>query len=164
MIAETIPDFLQAYVDKINQLNIFGDIQANHILLNEYSKGQGIMPHQDGPLFHPIITTLSLGSQTVLRFHKIPETEKERSDPKSKDPVFSLVLEERSLLILKDDLYNNFMHSIQETLDDKMDDELIRNLSCTSFTKNMRVIRTNRYSLTIRHVPNTSKLKLNFGK
>jgi alkylated DNA repair protein alkB homolog 6 len=40
MIAEDIPVYLQRYLDKVNELGIFGDVKANHILLNEYKAGQ----------------------------------------------------------------------------------------------------------------------------
>lgn len=40
MIAEEIPSFLQTYLDKINELSVFEDCKANHILLNEYKPGQ----------------------------------------------------------------------------------------------------------------------------
>lgn len=40
----------------------------NHVLLNAYKPGQGIMPHQDGPLYHPGVCILSLGSPTVMHF------------------------------------------------------------------------------------------------
>ena len=43
---------------------------ANHVLLNEYLAGQGIMPHLDGPMFHPTISTISLGSTAVIKFYK----------------------------------------------------------------------------------------------
>ena len=29
---------------------------------------QGILPHTDGPLYHPLVMTLSLGSHTILEF------------------------------------------------------------------------------------------------
>ena len=45
---------------------------ANHVLLNEYTPGQGIMPHVDGNLFFPTITTLNLGSHTILKFYDPP--------------------------------------------------------------------------------------------
>ncbi len=32
-------------MDRVNQLAIFGGKPANHVLLNEYRPGQGIMPH-----------------------------------------------------------------------------------------------------------------------
>lgn len=46
------------------------DRAPNHVLVNEYNAGQGIMPHTDGPAFHPLIATLSLGSHTLLDFYK----------------------------------------------------------------------------------------------
>ena len=75
-----------------NQLRIFTPGKGpNHVLVNEYLPGQGIMPHTDGPLFHPTIATVTcnqhyelerellallfycfqvtLGSHTVLRLY-----------------------------------------------------------------------------------------------
>ena len=51
MIAEEIPGYLQGYLDKVNQLGIFDEVKTNHILLNEYKQGQGIMSHFDGEWF-----------------------------------------------------------------------------------------------------------------
>lgn len=164
MIAEEIPSYLQSYVDKVNQLKVFGEAEANHILLNEYRAGQGIMSHFDGPLFYPTITTLSVGSHTVLEFHH-PKvfSDDERVEP-STGPSFKLLVEARSLLILKDDLYNRYMHSISEIEEDDLKDPLIKNIEKTSSLGNTSMKRGTRYSLTIRNVPKTSKLKLKFGK
>ncbi len=41
MIAESIPSHIQKVIDKVNQTGIFGSSPANHVLLNEYTKGQG---------------------------------------------------------------------------------------------------------------------------
>ena len=46
---------------------------ANHVLLNEYLAGQGIMAHLDGPMFHPTISTISLGSHAVIKFYRPQE-------------------------------------------------------------------------------------------
>lgn len=55
---------------KVERTNAFSqDKLPNHVLINEYLPGQGIMRHLDGPLFTPIICTLSCGSHTVLNFH-----------------------------------------------------------------------------------------------
>lgn len=184
MIAEEIPRYLQNYVDKVNELGVFKDVNANHILLNEYHAGQvrdiylvffievtllflqnwqGIMPHFDGPLFYPTITTLSVGSHAVLEFNK-PRSDDD--DISEKNPVFKILVEPRSLLVLQDDLYRCFMHSISEVDEDNITDPLIRNLDRTSFAAgDVKILqRSTRFSLTIRNVPKTSKLKLKFGK
>lgn len=69
MVAETLPQWLQIYVDKLSQLSLFEGKGPNHVLVNEYLPGQGIMPHEDGPLFYPVVSTISLGSHTVLDFY-----------------------------------------------------------------------------------------------
>lgn len=160
MIAEEMPSYLQAYVDKINELNIFGEAKANHILLNEYRPGQGIMSHFDGPTFYPTITTISVGSHTVLEFHQ-PRSDEEDCEPSNTGAAFKLLVEPRSLLILKDDLYHRYMHSISETAKDDLSDPLIQNRDST--TEGV-LERQTRFSLTIRNVPRTSKMKLKFGK
>lgn len=161
MIAEEIPDYLNRHLQLVNQLEIFGDAKANHILLNEYRAGQGIMSHFDGPLFFPTIATLSIGSHTVLEFHQ-PRSSgvNENVVSSSVEPAFKLLVEPRSLLILKDDLYNRFMHSISEVEQDDLKDPLLRNSPGLSET----ITRSTRFSLTIRNVPKTSKMKLKFGK
>ncbi|GFS16258.1 alpha-ketoglutarate-dependent dioxygenase alkB homolog 6 [Elysia marginata] len=69
MVAETLPQWLQVYTDKLTQLSLFEGNGPNHVLVNEYLPGQGIMPHEDGPLFYPVVSTISLGSHTVLDFY-----------------------------------------------------------------------------------------------
>lgn len=39
---------------------------ANHVLINEYEPGQGIMPHQDGAAYWPVVATVSLAAPIVL--------------------------------------------------------------------------------------------------
>ena len=53
-------------MDRISALGCFGEVRPNHVLVNEYRSGQGIMPHTDGPLFTPVITTVTLGSHALL--------------------------------------------------------------------------------------------------
>ncbi|XP_055608672.1 alpha-ketoglutarate-dependent dioxygenase alkB homolog 6 [Uranotaenia lowii] len=154
MIAEEIPTWLANYVDRVNQLqpNVFeSDRKANHVLINEYQPGQGIMPHLDGPLFYPTITTISCGSHTVLQFE-------DQSDERR--PVAKLLVEPRSLLILKDDMYHKYLHSIAETDTDAVDGSLNNLKHCEGVQLGDVLPRKTRISLTIRHVPKTTKMKL----
>lgn len=77
---------------------------------------------------------------------------------------FSLLLERRSLLVLQKDLYHNYLHSIAERDADSITEQnsSIKNLHMCAekFTEEETVKRGTRLSLTIRHVPKTSKLKL----
>lgn len=149
------------------------------------------MPHTDGPLFHPVISTISCGSHTVLEFTGMPPQTPPTSSSSSTLTVpsssssaslsapaasaaagavparrrdFKLLVERRSLLVLQDDMYSRYMHAIGEKTVDKITDA-IANLHqcCDSRTNNEEVRREKRISLTIRHVPRTSKMTLQFG-
>ncbi|XP_039297761.1 alpha-ketoglutarate-dependent dioxygenase alkB homolog 6 [Nilaparvata lugens] len=172
-ISLSIPQWLQKYVEKVEDLNFFEDsIRPNHVLINEYLQGQGIMPHLDGPLFYPTVTTISCGSHTVLEFFSqrsdsVSEAE-DISMPTSQEKssnlkMFSILVERRSLLVLKDDMYTKYLHGIAETCDDIISEDLA-NLQQTEqkFKIGDELTRDTRISLTIRHVPKTTKLKINF--
>ncbi|KAL7741763.1 hypothetical protein ACLKA6_000372 [Drosophila palustris] len=162
MIAEEIPDWLQSYVDKVNNLGIFESQKANHVLVNEYLPGQGILPHTDGPLFYPIISTISCGAHTILEFTK-RESSGDGMDA-TREVLFKLLLEPRSLLILKDTLYSDYMHGINEINEDTLCDRICNYDLCENTYKigDHLVRRSPRISLTIRNVPKTSKMKLKF--
>ncbi|XP_053604783.1 alpha-ketoglutarate-dependent dioxygenase alkB homolog 6 [Plodia interpunctella] len=160
MIAETIPSWLDDYLDKIHALNVMDGKRPNHVLVNEYQPGQGIMPHLDGSLFHPTITTLSIGSHIVLKF---VETSSEE-DIKTSNHVFSLLLEPRSLLILQDQLFSYYLHCIDDITDDVLDDTVANLNMCSGpYVRGSVARRDTRLSLTIRHVPKTTSFKLNIG-
>eukprot|EP01084_Bolivina_argentea_P002807 5206_1 len=68
-----------------NKLNIFGNINygynnnnnnlkfsANHILINEYLFGEGILSHRDGPLYFPRVIIISLISSLCINFYLKP--------------------------------------------------------------------------------------------
>ncbi|XP_045388216.1 alpha-ketoglutarate-dependent dioxygenase alkB homolog 6 isoform X3 [Lemur catta] len=80
MVPERLPPWLQRYVDKVSDLRLFGGLPANHVLVNQYLPGEGIMPHEDGPLYYPTVSTISLGSHTMLDLY-------EPRQPEDDDPV-----------------------------------------------------------------------------
>ncbi|KAK7602779.1 hypothetical protein V9T40_006753 [Parthenolecanium corni] len=157
MIPEKMPEWLQKYINRINSYCIFEEqCSPNHVLINEYQPGQGIMPHVDGPLFHPIITTINCGSHTVLRLRTTDNSETLQEN-------FSLLLEPKSLLILRDELYTDYLHSIEDITEDIVDSS-IRNLHLCQekHITGQRLKRSVRLSFTIRHVPRCSNFKLRF--
>ena len=105
-------------------------------------------PHEDGPAYHPVVATISLGSHTVFHYYRykdtdIPtnESENRSMNPGGKsaptgmmatsahtvlststvhrgqvidpEPIFSLVLEPRSLVITSSSLYTSHLHGIE---------------------------------------------------
>uniref|UniRef100_A0A182QEM9 Fe2OG dioxygenase domain-containing protein n=1 Tax=Anopheles farauti TaxID=69004 RepID=A0A182QEM9_9DIPT len=162
MIAEDIPSWLNQYVACINQLQLYENgIQANHVLINEYLPCQGIMPHLDGPLFYPTIATISCGSHTILEYYD--QVESNTSDSSSllvRQHKTKILLEPRSLLVVKNDMYHKYLHSIAELESDVIDDDVANLPLLTNVNIGDVLPRTKRISLTIRHVPKTSKMKI----
>lgn len=163
MVAEEIPKWLKIYVDKIGELGIFGDKLPNHVLVNEYEPGQGIMPHEDGSLFFSTVSTISLGSHTFLDFYR-PITEAQESTSLEDRYFTSILLQPRSLVLICDDMYTKYLHGIAERTTDLVTDKVANLDKCDGVNKGQTLTRTTRISLTIRHVPKTVKNKLIFGK
>ena len=42
----------------------------SYFIIIRFRSGQGILPHEDGPLYFPTVTTISLGSHTMLDFYR----------------------------------------------------------------------------------------------
>ncbi|TRY68852.1 hypothetical protein TCAL_03215 [Tigriopus californicus] len=116
-----IPKWLTDHIDDIMNLKAFTpENRPNNVLLNEYLPGQGIMPHFDGDSYHPVITTISLGSHTVLNFYR--DFDEDQSDNSLQGRrKFSLMVEPRSLLVLTQDLYSKYLHGIDEVTEDHLD-------------------------------------------
>lgn len=150
MIAEKLPEWLDTYLERINQLGVFESVKPNHVLINEYLAGQGIMPHFDGPLYYPTISTISCGSHTILNFYE-PDRTSEGSE------VCSIFVDARSLLILQDDMYEKYVHGISSKTEDTLSSDI---LNCCSSSPNQVLNRSTRVSLTIRHVPKTTKFTI----
>ena len=129
-----------------------------------------LQPHEDGPLFYPTVSTISLGSHTLLDFyyhleHAYDETDtKENSDKLLKDRLFaSVLLEPRSLILVCDDMYKVHLHGIEDRSCDVITDKVV-NLHYTSAQLGDELKRDTRVSLTIRNVPKVLKAKFFFNK
>ncbi|KAJ4480882.1 hypothetical protein J3R30DRAFT_3462088 [Lentinula aciculospora] len=129
LFSQSLPPFVEVYPNIIERLQSTGLFHAsahkapNHIIVNEYLPGQGIMPHQDGPAYHPVVATISLGSYTSFHYYKYttgtqaqdatdglspgPEGVARIIDP---TPVMSVLLEPRSVIITSGSLYTSHLH------------------------------------------------------
>ncbi|XP_014671332.1 PREDICTED: alpha-ketoglutarate-dependent dioxygenase alkB homolog 6-like [Priapulus caudatus] len=165
MIPEKMPEWLDVLIQRLSGLDVFDGKIPNHVLVNEYEAGQGIMPHEDGPLFHPVISTLNIGSYTFLDFyyHISDGTSQAESCAEQERYFMSLFLQPRSLLLIKSDMYNRFLHGIGPKTQDVITDK-IGNLGFCDASVGEVMERQRRISLTIRHVPHTLKVKLKLGK
>jgi alkylated DNA repair protein alkB family protein 6 len=138
-----------------------GTPPPNHVLLNEYQPGQGIMPHTDGPPYEQRTATLSLTSSVVMEFTRRRQDDaahamagRANHDP----PVLQVLLERGSLLVFTDDAYIHYCHGIAM---DVWQDVTSRNRLLPAAddirkqdddgSKMIVVPRELRYSLTFRH-------------
>ncbi|XP_008573882.1 PREDICTED: alpha-ketoglutarate-dependent dioxygenase alkB homolog 6 isoform X2 [Galeopterus variegatus] len=163
MVPERLPPWLQRYVDKVSDLSLFGGLPANHVLVNQYLPGEGIMPHEDGPLYYPTVTTISLGSHTMLDFYKLRQPE---DDDPTEQPTTSLLLEPCSLLVLRGAAYTRLLHGIAAAREDTLDAAFMppNAASCPSAQPGARLVRGTRVSLTIRRVPRVLRAGLLLSK
>ncbi|XP_076129895.1 putative RNA/DNA demethylase ALKBH6 [Alosa pseudoharengus] len=164
MLAEKLPDWLLKYTNRISALGAFAGKAANHVLVNEYTQGEGIMPHVDGPLYHPTVTTISLGSHTLLDFYR-PISQCEMEGPQTEESryLLSLLLRPRSLLILQDEMYQHLLHGIQNVCQDTLT-ERVANLFSALAQPGEALTRGTRVSLTIRHVPKIVHANILLGR
>ena len=76
----------------------------------------------------------------------------------------SLLLEPRSLFLLTEDLYHNYLHGIAERTYDVVTDKVANLDACNNATLGDILQRNTRISLTIRKMPKILKFKINLGR
>lgn len=133
----------------------------NHVLINEYLPGQGIMPHVDGGAYHPVVCTISLGSSLCLDIHERTEEGSTKTVP-----TWRILQEPRSLLITTHDLYTQYLHGIAPIERDvELNQNTIANwnLLRSQPDPESSTDRQIRVSLTYRDVIKVSKLGRQLG-
>lgn len=123
LLASPLPPWLVSPIINpgFDSLGIFAEAPhgaPNHVLVNEYRPGQGIMPHEDGAAYYPLVATVSLGAPIVLDLYRKREDGKEGEIAERK-PQFRILQERRSLLITRKKIYTEFLHGIAETTEDR---------------------------------------------
>jgi len=160
LIAAAMPGFLDSIARRLQEHGYFEGSShqgPNHVLINEYNVGEGIMPHVDGPAYNPITATVSLGSHTVLEIYK-----KNEHGEREAVPTWRILQEPCSLLVTTGDMYVNTLHGISElTCDKDLDSEHIINweyLGNRVPFESGEAQRDTRVSLTLRDVTKVAKL------
>ncbi|KAI4351918.1 hypothetical protein L6164_006218 [Bauhinia variegata] len=132
LLPQDLPPWLTNMTHKICEESGLFPSPINHVLINEYLPNQGIMPHQDGPAYFPVVAILSLGSPVVMDFtphsrlklyatditdQNSDEGTAEIGEDKLVDNhrPFSVLLMPRSLLIFKDNAYSDYLHGIKDS-------------------------------------------------
>lgn len=122
-----LPDWLASLSKKLHDDSIFPSV-PDQVIVNEYLPGQGISAHIDCvPCFANTVASLSLGSPCIMDF----------SNPKTGEKK-SIVLEDRSLIVLSGPARYEWQHAIPARKSDIID--------------GMKNERARRVSLTFRNV------------
>jgi alkylated DNA repair protein alkB family protein 6 len=113
-----LPSWLQRVSSFIEQSAVI-DYHIDHVLLNEYQQGQGILPHTDGPSYYPKVACLSIGdAKCTMRFQKKLRSE-EIGFERPRD-LLAITLEPRSLVVFWGTAYMDALHSIDEVRDGRV--------------------------------------------
>jgi len=166
LLAASLPAYLiNPIIPRFKELGIFENTphqQPNHVLINEYKPGEGIMPHEDGKAYASVVATVSLGAAVCLSL--TPKSSSDESDVEEKDhgekwKVPTRILQEpRSLLITTGEAYESLLHGVDAVeIDECLNPETVANWSLlgdrTPFEEaGGRNVRETRISLTYRDV------------
>ncbi|KAK7529098.1 uncharacterized protein J3D65DRAFT_233937 [Phyllosticta citribraziliensis] len=130
LLAAPLPNYLTTspapLLARFEQLSIFSHTPhraPNHCLVNEYRRGEGIMPHEDGAAYAPVVATVSLGGTVVLevtpkrRDEVDKDSEKEAVEalgPEEQQRTQRIVCAPRSLLVTVRTAYTTTLHGIPD--------------------------------------------------
>ena len=69
MLRLPLPEYLKEFNSRVKEFlkkKEFEVDEMNHVLVNEYQPGQGIMAHTDGPAYSTVVATISTGGAQIL--------------------------------------------------------------------------------------------------
>ncbi|KAJ5106551.1 Oxoglutarate/iron-dependent dioxygenase [Penicillium angulare] len=167
LLSSPLPSWLtNPIIHRFKELGVFANAPhttPNHVLVNEYQPGQGIMPHEDGAAYYPLVATVSLGAPIVLDIYEKDSHQLDAgADDSHGKPRFRILQERRSLLVMRGKLYTDFLHGIAEsTRDEDLGPHSICNwdlLGEKAPYEGGWVVRETRTSLTYRDVLKVAKM------
>ena len=107
--APPIPEFLLPLRERIADFTKCSPAEFAEVLITEYPAGAGIGWHRDAPAFD-FIVGISLLSECTMKFRPWPPTEASHAQK-----AFSLLLEPRSLYVLRGPVRIHWQHHIPPT-------------------------------------------------
>ncbi len=128
-----LPDWLSSLAERLHQEGFFEEV-PDQVIVNEYQPGQGIAPHIDRETFGPTVATISLCERWPMEFTPIDR----QTGNNGKRELFLGV---GSLLVLKDDARDKWLHGIAKRKSDRPEPQ-----------KKERYPRQRRISVTFRTV------------
>jgi alkylated DNA repair protein alkB family protein 6 len=151
-------------LDRFEDYGVFYDTKhegPNHVLVNEYKAGEGIMRHEDGAAYEPVVATISLGGSICLELWD-KEVETDQDEEVKRLPRWRILQEPGSLLVTKGEAYGCLLHGISDVAkDENLSMQTIVNWSLLGnpekFANGINE-RSTRVSLTYRDVTKVSKI------
>ena len=119
LLAAPLPKWVLPLLQRLRrELALLDEIPPlNHVLINAYEPGQGILQHQDGPLYAPVVAIISLGAQCVVAF-----TPHASLQPMMPAQSVRVLVPPRSLLLFAHDAYTTHLHGIDACAADDLRD------------------------------------------
>ncbi len=140
-----IPPWLSSLCAACVSAGLFSEQERpDHVLINEYEPGQGILPHTDGPSYHPRVLTISLCSRALMYFR--PRLLSSEIGVKDGSPVCSLLLEPGSGVLFHDAAYTDMLHSIEAAFEERTGECA----PCANAPAGISFARSTRISVTLR--------------
>jgi alkylated DNA repair protein alkB family protein 6 len=126
------PPWTSTICDALTRDRVFSpSVCPNNTRVHEYEPGHGIAPHCDGPIYVPRVAILSLANPVLMSFYArrpvyddvmehYNDTFRFEGAIAKERPIFSLVLEPRSLLVFERDAYWHHPHGISAKTEDSL--------------------------------------------
>lgn len=166
LLASPLPAYLiNPIIPRFKDLGIFEHTphkQPNHVLINEYKSGEGIMPHEDGKAYASVVATVSLGGTLCLSLTPKPSSEEDNGEESHENQEWKvptrILQEPRSLLITTGDAYESLLHGVDPVeVDEGLNAATVANWELLNDRTHVeeaggRNVRTTRISLTYRDV------------
>ncbi|CEF97392.1 Alpha-ketoglutarate-dependent dioxygenase AlkB-like [Ostreococcus tauri] len=138
--------------ESMEKMKATTSFMANHALVNIYDETEGIMPHEDGPLYRDVVCIVSIGASRVIQF-----TPKQTGEGTTSLMAFDVFLPHRSLFVFTGEAYCSYLHAIKSG--DRFDEKSASSINVENFPPGCDVVERQGYriSLTFRQVLNARR-------